>query len=240
MAHPYSRHSENTVGRRRAKLLLKSGGRAHDDVAEDKKIFKKMMASHERMEGEKHDGAKCGGRLDKKARGGAVKKFQMGGAVSGVRKPTPSKRKPHVSVNVINISRGVGTRRPPMSGAGIAGAVPGGQPPLPAAPPAGGLPGPIGAGGPSPGLRPPGMKRGGAVQKKQVGGAVVPRPVGLPVQANPRAAAALAARPALPTVARAVRPFAAGGSVKPASMRRGKHYGQGSGEGRLEEFKHMK
>lgn len=230
MAHPYANHSENAVAKRRVKTVMKSGGYVHSDAAADKKLMKKMMAKHEKEEMGKHEGMKAGGRLDRRARGGAVGQFAMGGTVDGIRKPTPSKRRPHVAVNVVNISGGGGRRG--MSGPGAGIRPPLGAPPVPPPAGVGGFPGPVPPGPPA-GLRPPGMKRGGGVAKRQVGGPLV-----LPVQANPRAAAALATRPVLPSVARAVRPFAKGGAI--GKMRSGKDYGQGSGEGRLEEFKHMK
>jgi hypothetical protein len=123
----------------------------------------------------KVEGKKASGRLDKKARGGAVAKFQTGG---GIHKITPSKHKPHnVSVNVINVTRRPQGRR------GLAM-----PPPIGALRPPGIVPPPLG-------LRPPGFQGGG----------------GLPVQAAPRAATALAARPALPVQAQGVRPFSRGG-----------------------------
>lgn len=75
MAHPYARFNEKDAGKARAKHLTKAyakGGKVHSDVAEDRKLFKKMMAEHERGE-MKVEGKASGGRLDKFARGGKTK-----------------------------------------------------------------------------------------------------------------------------------------------------------------------
>jgi hypothetical protein len=97
----------------------------------------------------KVDGKKASSRLDKRARGGGVKK------------------KPDVKVSVLNVRAPVRRRGFQLGGAAPIAA---GRPPIAAA-----------------------------------------RPVGLPAQANPAAAAALAARPALPVQAQGVRPFNRGG-----------------------------
>jgi hypothetical protein len=93
----------------------------------------------------RHSGKLKAGRLDKKARGGAVQKFQLGGGVGAFHKLTPSKHKPHsgVSVNVIHndLRRGNRPIRP---------LVPPGIAPI----------GPVG-GLPMPPMKPPGMRRGG-------------------------------------------------------------------------------
>lgn len=251
MAHPYRGHGENAVGHRRAKFLTTGkqyarGG--HSDEKEDRKLIKSMLKKEEKAEGKAAGGSISGGRLDKRARGGKVNGYQMGG---GIRKFTPSKHKPHTSVHITNISRGGGGG----GGAGLPRRPLGLAPPL-GGPPPGGLP-PGGPGLPGPGMgpppiRPPGMKRGGRAKHRLIGGpaglpaVAAARPVGLPAQAAPAAAAALAARPALPVQAQGVRPFKKGGPAKRASggsigkMRTGKKYGEGSGEGRLEEFHHMK
>lgn len=185
MAHPFHGHREMHVGHRRAKTLMKSGGYAGGMSDKAVEGFAKRLAKHERAEisEEKHEGEYArGGRLDKRARGGAtghlagctcaacggkVEKRARGG---GIHQITPSKRKPHTNINIVNVSH-----RPR----------PAGIRPLPAIPAAGaGLPVPPVA-GPGLPLRPPGMAKGGR-------------------------------------------------------MRTGKKYGEGSGEGRLEEFKHMK
>lgn len=234
MAHPYSHHREMQVGHRRVKHIMRSGGHAvgggkHADVKEDKALIKRMLKEHESQE---HEGMKRGGRLDKRARGGGIKAKKAGGAVEKkaaggkvqkfqlggpVRKMTPSKHKPHLAVNIVNIHRGA-RPRPPLAG-GAAMPAPGAVPPVPAA---GGLP-----------MRPPGMQMGGVPGRPAFAGA------GLPPQAALAARNALAARPALPVGAMGARPFARGG-VALGKMRKGKEYGEGSGSGRLEEFHHMK
>jgi hypothetical protein len=95
-------------------------------------------------------GKKANSRLDKKARGGKVAKLQKGGAIHKI---TPSKHKPHVSVNVINVTRRPQGRRHGLAMPPPIGALkpPGMGPPGLGVPPGMGLPG----------LRPPGMKRGG-------------------------------------------------------------------------------
>src|SRR5215475_11379551 len=107
MAHPYSRHSESAVGHRRAKFLTTGkqyarGG--HTDEAEDKKLIKKEIKKYEAEE-KAVGGSVSSGRLDKRARGGKIKGYQMGG---GIHKFTPSKHKPHVGINIINAPRGGG------------------------------------------------------------------------------------------------------------------------------------
>jgi hypothetical protein len=149
----------------------------------------------------KPHGKKAIRRLDKASRG-KVDKFAMGGGA--FHKLTPSKHKPHVSVNVVHMDNRRGLARPRVGMGMPLGAAP--VPPVGAVPPVGGLP-------PMP--RPPGMMRGGRAYA--FGG-------GLPVQAAPQAQAALAARPALPMQAQAARPFKKGGRVGG---------GAGSGLGRL-------
>src|SRR5439155_1094054 len=94
MAHPYSGHREAAVGHRRAKLMTTGSQYArggHADEAEDKKLIKREIKRAEDKEA-KVEGKAAGCRLDKRARGGAVRGYQMGG---GIRKLTPSKHKPH-------------------------------------------------------------------------------------------------------------------------------------------------
>jgi hypothetical protein len=132
MAHPYSGHKQEAVGHRRVKVLMRSGGYAEGhSIAKAAKSFAKRVAAHESAE-EKHEGEYAqGGRIDKRARGGKI---------------TPSKHRPHVSVNIINAHH-----RPPMplippgGGAGL-----GAAPPMPLPPPGAGAGAPL-----------PGMKRGG-------------------------------------------------------------------------------
>src|SRR5215470_8890978 len=159
--HSHKHHREMHVGHRRAKYLLKSGG--HGGLEHGKHLVSqaekltKSMREHEAEE--RHEGYKAGGRLDKRARGGAVKKFQMGGGigVKPVRKFTPAKHKPHMNVNIVNLHR--------PGGGGMGRGIPRVAPP--------GVP-PVGAGMPT--AMPP-MKRGGRAQKKQLGGpAVIARP----------------------------------------------------------------
>lgn len=251
MSHPYAKHSENAVGHRRASKLTTgkeyaSGGSAGDGGTKTRKY-----AEGGEVASAKPEGKMAGGRLDKRARGGKVQKFQLGGPIH---KMTPKKHKPHTNINITNISAprgGAGIR--PLGGAPPPNVMPPGGPPLGGAPP---------PGLPPMGMKPPGMggmKRGGKVQKRAIGGPTLPAqanpravaalaarpvsPAGPTGPTNPNALAALAARPALPTQAQGVRPFKKGGIAKRASggrMRVGKKYGQGSGEGRLEEFKHMK
>ncbi len=203
----YPNFRGSAPGQRRASAMLKSGGY----VAPQKRADGgKIKPTPEQLEeigrgGEELvRGKKAGGRLDKMARG-------------GIAKITPSKRKPHVAINVINASRPprrglaipppiapVGPLRPP-------GVVP---PPGPGAPPM--------MGG-APPMRPPGMKRGG-LAKRQEGGPLI-------INAGPGAAAA---RPGIPPV-----------GTRPFGMKRGGRYGggragAGSGEGRLELSRHMK
>lgn len=226
MAHEYHGHREMHVAHRRAKHLMRTGGYAvgggkHPDVKEDRALISRMLKEHEDKEMEV-EGKLRHTRLDKRARGGAVGKFAVGGPI---RKITPAKHKPHVNVNVVNIHRG--HPRPPLGG-------------LAAAPT--GLPAPLPAGGaplapppiaprrppivPMGGAPPMGMKRGGGV-KKQMGG-VVPVPVrrlGL-----------------LPTRALPQRVFKKGGHAdggRIGVMRKGNKAGQATGEHRLEEFKHL-
>lgn len=68
-------------GRERAAKLIKSyakGGKVHSDEREDRVLFKRMIAEHEKGEGEKTGGRihgkKAHARMDKRARGGRVKK----------------------------------------------------------------------------------------------------------------------------------------------------------------------
>jgi len=165
VAHPYNGHKENAVGHRRAKLLMRGGAAVAKRATGGKAMAvadEPESASCQEPDADDMpvaEGRKAGGRLDKKARGGKVEKFANGGATGGFHKITPSKRKPHVMININN------GPRPPI------------KPAIP-------LPG-LAAGMPS--IRPPGMATGGR-----------------------------------------------------AKMRTGKTAGQGSGEGRLDEFRHMR
>ncbi len=139
-------------------------------------------------------------------------------ARGGIAKITPSKRKPHVAINVINAGR------PPRRGLAMPPPVaPVGplRPPGVVPPPGAGVP-PVGG----PPMKPPGMMKRGGVAKRQTGGPLI-------INAGPGAAAA---RPGM-----GIPPV--GG--QPFGMKRGGRYaggraGAGSGEGRLELSRHMK
>lgn len=64
---------------KRGGRTYRKGGAVHSDVAEDKKLFKKMMAAHEKKE------MKVEGKLHHKARGGSIGKYPLkrGGMESG-------------------------------------------------------------------------------------------------------------------------------------------------------------
>jgi hypothetical protein len=132
----------------------------------------------------KHSGRKAQGRLDRKARGGGkAKGYQLGGGVDPYARYTPAKHKPHRPAVSVNIAH-IDNRR------GI-------RPTRPMVPPGIAPIGPVGA----PAIAaPPRFAFGGPVG-------------GLPAQAAPRAATALAARPALPVQAQGARPFALGGGL---------------------------
>lgn len=73
MAHPYASVKQDKVERSRVSKMTQgcaSGGSVHSDAAQDRKMVKSMVKSSAL----KMEGAKSGGRLDKYARGGAVKK----------------------------------------------------------------------------------------------------------------------------------------------------------------------
>lgn len=78
MAHPYKGHSEEAVGHRRAQKLLhgseyKRGGAVHADEPQDRKLFHRMMAEHERgeMKMEEHAAKRAtGGRITAGAESG--------------------------------------------------------------------------------------------------------------------------------------------------------------------------
>lgn len=187
MAHPYKQEAESKHGKERAKHLTKEykrGGRArhHDDEAEDRKLFGKMLREHEH----KVEGKKSGGRLDKFARGGRKHKDD-GGAVTHVLKndaavkddtppgPTGMKRGGRSDKDEIDKENNLGMASKYARGGrskgghktnikiniaprdhpgpGLGMPPPGGAPMLPPPPMAGPPPG---AGGPPPGL-PPGI-----------------------------------------------------------------------------------
>jgi len=141
MAHSHHAHREHKASKARVKHILghKHGGAAHSDAAEDRKMIKAAIHTHEA----KMHGHKSHGRLDKFARGGATKKG-----------------KHHTQVNVVVAPHG----GPPSPGGAPAGAGVGPPPPLPGGPPPGGpmMPPP---GGGMPPMKRGGRayKRGGSV-----------------------------------------------------------------------------
>ena len=146
MAHEYANLREMHPGQKRAHAMskhFKRGGKVHSDEKEDRKLITSMLNKHEA--GEKPEGKKAGGRLDKYARGGKTK----------------GKHGNHVNIAIVN---------PGPKGADAAPMPPpGGMPMPPPRPPMAGPPGmPPGLppGGPPGGMpmKPPGMmKRGGKV-----------------------------------------------------------------------------
>ena len=157
MSHSHAHLREMHPGRKRAHETskhFKRGGKVHGDEAEDKKLITKMLNKHEA--GEKPEGKKAGGRLDKYARGGKTK----------------GKHGNHVNIAIVN----PGAKDGAGAGGPMAAPPPGGMPMPPPHPPMGGPPGmPPGMppGGPPGGLppgmgpKPPGMmKRGGKVYKR--------------------------------------------------------------------------
>ena len=148
MSHANARHSGNM----KAKHLLRrtghaSGGMAHSDEAEDKKLITAELKKHnliKRKEGGSVEGEKCGGRLDKHARGGA---------------PKHHKGKSHVTVNVMPAPHPLGVGGPGVPAVGQMIPPPGGMGPRPMTPPPAGPPG-----APIP---PGGFKRGGRLGGKE-------------------------------------------------------------------------
>jgi len=86
MAHPYAGHKENAVGHRRVKSIMRASG---GSVAPAKPAKRASGGSVPDIDVNVIPGLKSGGRIDKRARGG------------GIRKITPSKHKPHVRINVV-------------------------------------------------------------------------------------------------------------------------------------------
>jgi hypothetical protein len=123
---------------------LKRGGAArHDDEAEDRALFKKMMRARE---GHKVDGKKSGARLDKKARGGRARSRAENAALH---------------VHIVHLHPQAMILHPPQGGPG---APPPGAPTMPppgmppgAAMPPGLPPGAIRPGAAGPVGMPPGM-----------------------------------------------------------------------------------
>ena len=140
--HPYAKHHSDKVSKRRVGHVMKSGGHVHSDAAADKKLFKHLIAEHDRKKEAAMPHGKSAHRLDKYARGGRAK------------------HKPHTNINIVNVPHGASTPS--------VGTLPGAPPPsLPPGGPMGGVglpPPPMGGPGMGPpGMppRPPGMKRGG-------------------------------------------------------------------------------
>lgn len=218
MAHPYAGHKETHVGHRRAKNIMKgykgggSTGRADGGSALGHVVNREEDEAC--PSGEYQDG----GRLDKKARGGAVGAFAAGGPI---RKITPSKRKPHVSVNVINVTGSRGRRPPASPASGLAAGS--GSSPIPS----------LGGALPDALPKPPGMKSGGRLPKRPMGGAI-------PYPRKGRGLGPLAIDPSALVAPPSPRGpgYMTGGRL--AKMRKGNDAGTGSGEGRLDAFKHQK
>lgn len=240
MAHPYESSRADKVSRSRVGHLIghKRGGAAHSDEKQDRALISKMLKQHESSES-KVEGRARGGRLDKFARGGKVK------------------RKADTQINIAVV-------QPPgdksSSGAPAGGALlppSGGLPPPPPPPPSAGPPpapmGPMGAPPPMP-MKPPGMmnrggavkgfKCGGKVSKMQAGG-IPPRkipPAVLGALARRKAAAAAAGPPV--NVAEAQRrgalPIAPRGAMKRGGMVTGQKGGGDTGVGRLDKVKMQK
>lgn len=81
MAHPYSHVREVHSGRKAAHSRVKDykrGGSVHADEKQDRKLFGKMLKE------QKVEGKASGGRLDKRARGGLIKRDD-GGPVKATR-----------------------------------------------------------------------------------------------------------------------------------------------------------
>lgn len=94
MAHPYAEHRQHKVERSRAQKMAGTSSEAHSDVAADRKLIKAMV----KPSAMKMEGKASGGRLDKYARGGKVKKAStnvnviiapQGGGGAGPAMPPP-------------------------------------------------------------------------------------------------------------------------------------------------------
>ena len=141
--HPFNAHRQHHVEKERVSHIAKGhkqrahGGKVHSDEAADRKLFKSMIAEHDReMEG--HKGKHRRDRV-KRAHGGKVK----------------GKSKGHTSVNVIVGGQHAQPPAPPMMPPVGAG----GPPPMP--------PGGMGAPAPGAGPMPPGLPpraRGGRLE----------------------------------------------------------------------------
>lgn len=115
--HPYQNHRQNTVEKRRVKVLMKSGGYASGGAAHGPGCNCARCRGGKVATGGRINGFADGGkvvqseaapaRLDKRARGG------------GIHQITPSKRKPHTNINIINVGHKLRPRPvvPPIGGA---------------------------------------------------------------------------------------------------------------------------
>jgi hypothetical protein len=150
MAHPFQEHRQSKVEHSRVGSLTKgyaSGGAVHSDAAQDRKLIKKMMAQHEREEGEDMGGKQPKNRLDRPSRasGGRVKGATVNINISPRADPSPP-----------NPLAAAGMPLPPPGGMP---ALPPGPPPIPPGPPPGGPP-----------MKPPGIMSSGGRAYARGGG----------------------------------------------------------------------
>ena len=145
--HPYAGHKENAVGHRRVKAIMRAngGGVSPSAAKPAKRAFGGALPEQPTIN--IVSGYKAGGRIDKRARGG------------GIRKITPSKHKPHININVINKGKSrLAPKGPMLPGPAAA--------PLPDV---GAAPGPLAINpGAVPGM-PPMRAKGGKIGKARVG-----------------------------------------------------------------------
>ncbi len=153
MAHPFASQARSGNKAKFKSIVGKAGGgQVHSDEAQDRRLISKMMAKHEKMEGEKVAGGKSKGRMDKYARGGRAD--------------------PKVKITIVN-PQGENRAPPPLPqlaalGPAAAGAPPGPSP-VPGAMPGGGAP-----------MPPPMMRKDGGRIAKAGGGSLPPRPLPRP------------------------------------------------------------
>lgn len=50
MAHPFESHKQMVTEKKRVGHIKRSAGEPHDDAAADKRLFRELMAEHERKE----------------------------------------------------------------------------------------------------------------------------------------------------------------------------------------------
>lgn len=219
MAHPFAGHKQNAVEKRRVKVLMRSGGYSGtSDAADDRSMLKHMQRHIAKFHGEHGGEYADGGRIDKMARGGRMGKI------------TPKKHKPHIKINILNAPGG-GEKPPLALGApGLPGPIAAPTPRMPMPPP-GGPP----LGGPPP---VPGMKRGG---RAYISGVSTPENLkkwkGYAEEGTAKRASG--GRLKVPT-AWQTRVGGTEKTTKPGEVRKGKRFGEGSGEGREEEARHHK